>query len=151
MTKDFSRQVERVPESNPGVVAYRISLDDLRRTPKPGTRCERAPKKKAKPKGRRSTKMAQMLALAHRLQDALDNGEVEDHAGLATRFGLTRTKVTRLLDITWLAPDIQEEILFTGSENGEEPISERMLEAIVRESSWDDQRKAWRQHSAQQK
>ena len=40
-----------------------------------------------------------------------------------------------------LAPDIQEEILFMETENGEEPISERMLEAIVRESSWDDQRK----------
>jgi hypothetical protein len=150
MSKDFSGQVERVSKSQPRMIEYNISLNDLRNAPKPGTRYEQVPKKKAKPNGRRPARMAQMLAFAHRLQNALDSGEVEDQAGLATRFGLTRTRVTRLLDLTLLAPDIQEEILFMESENGEEPISERTLKAIVREPSWEEQRKAWRQYRAQQ-
>ena len=47
-----------------------------------------------------------MLALAHKIQQAIDGGVVRDRAEVARRLGLTRARVTQLLDLALLAPDI---------------------------------------------
>jgi hypothetical protein len=46
------------------------------------------------------------LALAHHLQGAIDRGLVADRAAIARKLGLTRARVTQLLDILLLAPDL---------------------------------------------
>ncbi|MFO8071273.1 MAG: hypothetical protein R6V85_05290 [Polyangia bacterium] len=81
-----------------------------------------------------------MLALAHDLQDKLDCGEHEDQAAAARALGLTRSRLTRLLDLALLAPDIQKEVLFLEAVDGKEPVTERTLREIVRHSSWAEQR-----------
>ncbi|NCO56853.1 MAG: hypothetical protein GW783_10805 [Deltaproteobacteria bacterium] len=43
---------------------------------------------------RRPARVAVMLALAHKIQDAIDRGTVRDRAELARRLGLTRARVT---------------------------------------------------------
>jgi hypothetical protein len=93
---------------------------------------------------RRPARVAQMLALAHDLQDKLDRGEHKDQAAVAREMGLTRGGLTRLLDLTLLAPDIQEEILHLEAVDGREPLAERALRPVIRLRAWPQQREAWR-------
>jgi hypothetical protein len=89
---------------------------------------------------RRPARVAVMLALAHKIQDAIDRGIVRDRAEVARRLGLTRARVTQLMDLTLLAPDLQEQILFTESVDGVEPMSERTLRIMARRTGWSHQR-----------
>jgi len=60
-------------------------------------------------------------------------------AEAARRLGLTEARLTQILDLTLLAPDLQEEILLFPAINGVEPLKERVLRGIVR-APWADQR-----------
>jgi hypothetical protein len=43
---------------------------------------------------------ASMLALAHQIQGAIDRGELADQAEAARRLGLTRARLTQVIDLT---------------------------------------------------
>jgi hypothetical protein len=92
----------------------------------------------------RPSRVAQMLALAHAMRRLLDQGAVYGHGDLAVIAGVTRPRVTQLLDLTLLAPDIQEELLFAHRLPGREMVTERTLRAIVRCLGWTEQRCRWR-------
>jgi hypothetical protein len=81
-----------------------------------------------------------MLALAHKIQQAIDRGAVRDRAEVARRLGLTRARVTQLLDLMLLVPDIQEQILFAESVDGVEPLGEKAVRAMTCSMSWGEQR-----------
>jgi hypothetical protein len=87
---------------------------------------------------RRPARVAVMLALAHKIQDAIDRGTVRDRTEVARRFGFTRARITHLLDLTLLAPDLQERVLEFEAVDGVEPISERALRAVAHAGSWSD-------------
>lgn len=91
---------------------------------------------------RRPARVAQALALAHRLQTAIDRGDYRDRAELARQLGFTRARVTQLLDLLLLAPDIQERVLDLEAVDGVEPMAERALRSIVGHGSWAEQRRA---------
>lgn len=93
---------------------------------------------------RRPARVAQMLALAHRLEGAITRGEYSDRAALARKLGLTRARVTQILDLLLLAPDLQEQILFLEAVDGREPLSERMLRQALQAETWAQQRTRWR-------
>ena len=93
---------------------------------------------------RRPARVARMLALAHRLEETIESGEYCDRAHLAKDFGLSRTRITQLLDMTLLAPDIQEEVLELEAIDGLEPVSERALREVLRYEGWDEQQATWR-------
>lgn len=95
----------------------------------------------------RPLRVARMLALAHECEALIAAGLVADRAELAGVLGFTRARVTQLLDLTLLAPDIQEEILVAEVEPGRDAVTERGLRAIVRHAAWDDQRRRWRRAS----
>ncbi|MCP4680069.1 MAG: hypothetical protein GY854_32170 [Deltaproteobacteria bacterium] len=103
---------------------------------------EPAPLQRSKP---RPLRVARMLALAHKMQEMIDRNEVESSAVLARRLGFTRARVSQLLDLTLLAPDIQEEILFAEKESGYDKVAEHTLRALLRERLWSKQRKMWRE------
>ena len=92
---------------------------------------------------RRPARVAVMLALAHKIQDAIDRGVVRDRAEVARRLGLTRARVTQLMDLTLLAPSIQEQILLAESVDGVEPMSERTVRSKAHMGSWEKQAEAW--------
>lgn len=84
------------------------------------------------------------LALAHEIDRRLRIGEVPELATVARRAGLTRARVTQILGLLLLAPDIQEAILslppFT---RGRDPLPERALRPLVAEPDWTAQRRRW--------
>ena len=92
---------------------------------------------------RRPAKVARMLALGHHLQRLIDQGLVSDRAALARKLGLTRARVTQLLDLLLLEPQIQETVLTLEAVDGAEPMAERTLRAIAHARAWSDQRTAW--------
>lgn len=92
---------------------------------------------------RRPARVAVMLALAHKIEDAIRRGVVRDRAEVARRLGLTRARLTQLMDLTLLAPDLQEQILFLESVDGIEPMSERTVRSAAQVVHWPAQTKAW--------
>ncbi len=53
-------------------------------------------------------RIVRLLALAHRWHRLIDEGEVESQAEIARRTGLTRARVTQIMDLRWLPPHLQE-------------------------------------------
>lgn len=91
-------------------------------------------------------RVARQLALAHALQRRVDAGEFADYADMARSLGFTRARVTQIMDLTLLAADIQEEILFLEVPPGEQPVSERRLrDTVLKSLDWAVQRERWRQ------
>ena len=101
-----------------------------------------APEVKRKEK-LRPFRVARMLALAHECEALITARVVADRAELAGVLGFTRARVTQLMDLTLLAPDIQEEILIAEVEPGRDVVTERALRAVVRRSEWAEQRLVW--------
>ena len=97
---------------------------------------------------RRPARVARMLALAHKIQEAIDRGVVPDRAAVARRLGFTRARLTQLLDLMLLAPDIQEELLQLEAVDGVEPMSERAFRYLLQAGTWSEQRAAWKAVSA---
>jgi len=84
-----------------------------------------------------------MLAVAHKIRLAIERGDLRDQAEAARRLGLTRARLTQILDLTLLAPDVQEEILFLEAVEGVEPLCERILRDMARVVAWTDQTSAF--------
>lgn len=89
---------------------------------------------------RRPAKVARMLALAHHLQHAIERGIAHDRADVARRLGLTRARVTQLLDLLLLAPDLQARVLALELEASGLPMTERELRSVASASNWREQR-----------
>ena len=92
---------------------------------------------------RRPAKVAQQLALAHHLQAAIDRGAIADRADVARKLGLTRARVTQLLDLLLLAPDLQGLVLALEAVDGAEPMAERTVRAVAHAGTWTEQRAEW--------
>lgn len=92
---------------------------------------------------RRPARVAVMLALAHKIQEAIDSGKLLDRADVARKLGFTRARITHLMDLTLLAPDLQERVLNLEAVDGVEPISERELRKVAHAGAWEAQRTAF--------
>jgi hypothetical protein len=90
---------------------------------------------------RRPAKIARLLALAHHVQRSIDSGILIDRADAARRLGLTRARITQLLDLLLLAPDIQEALLQTEAVDGVEPVTERRVRPVLGSAVWGEQRR----------
>jgi hypothetical protein len=96
-----------------------------------------------KPRTTRPAKVARLLALAHHVDAAIASGACDDLATMAARLKFTRARVTQLMDLTMLAPDIQEQILNMVAIDGREPVRERTLRPVMAHLQWDRQRAEW--------
>lgn len=92
----------------------------------------------------RIPRVAKLLALAHRLEGLVAGGEVAGYADLARLGGVTRARLTQIMALTRLAPDLQEQILFLPLViQGRDSLTERDLRPITAEVNWKKQRKMW--------
>src|SRR5215831_15254471 len=107
-------------------------------------RSGRAPEARPKTSPGRPPRVARVLALAHDIERRVRSGELEDLASAARVFGLTRDRVTQIVNLTLLAPAIQEEILAMPLVTvGRDSITERTLRPLVAESVWERQLNIW--------
>lgn len=71
-------------------------------------------------------------------------GEVRDCADLARLGGLSRERISQIMKILWLAPDIQIEVLYFPAVSGSHfPIHELALRNISNRICWNEQRILW--------
>jgi hypothetical protein len=85
-------------------------------------------------------RVAVTLALAHKIRQGILAGEIKNQAEAARGLGLTRARLSQILDLTNFAPDLQEKILFLETTGDREPLRERSLRGAVRIMAWRRQR-----------
>lgn len=93
----------------------------------------------------RVPRVARLMALAIRFEQLVRSGDVADYATLAELGHVTRARITQIMNLLSLAPDIQEEILFLApTVKGRDAIHLRLLQPIALTPSWARQRELWR-------
>jgi len=95
----------------------------------------------AKGAGPAVPRIARLMALAIRFDAMLREGKFRDYAELAWLGRVTRARMTQIMQLLDLAPDLQEQILFLPPIEG---LNERNLRPILRRIDWDQQRQLFR-------
>ncbi len=92
----------------------------------------------------RVPRISRLMALAIRFEGLLRAGVVCDQSELARLAHVTQPRMTQIMALLNLAPDIQSELLFLPRVvRGKNPIHEKMLRPIVVEVDWSVQREMW--------
>ena len=87
--------------------------------------------------------VARWLALALRIEREIDEQVYPTKTVLAAAHGITSARLSQILLLGFLAPDIQEEVLALRFPAGRQPINERELLRVAMLLSWPEQREAW--------
>ncbi len=92
----------------------------------------------------RIPRVARLMALAIRLETLIATGRVPHYVALARLAHVSRARITQITNLTLLAPDIQEAVLFLPPvHQGPDPLTEHDLRPIVAELDWTRQRTLW--------
>ena len=83
-------------------------------------------------------RIARLMALAIRFEGLLRDQTIRDYAELARLGQVTRARMTQIMKLLNLAPDIQEAILFLPPIKG---LNERNLRPVVSRIDWGEQRR----------
>lgn len=99
----------------------------------------------SKPALERIPRISRYMALAIHFEDLIRQGVVTDYADLARLGHVTRARVTQIMNLRLLAPEIQEELLF-GEKRGDDriPIQLKSLQVLATICSWRTQRQLWK-------
>jgi len=83
------------------------------------------------------------MALALSFQDMISNGAAANYQELAKRAGVTAERLSQVMKLIWLAPAIQQEILYLPGCGGRHPLTEHAVRRIAAQWSWPEQLKLW--------
>lgn len=93
----------------------------------------------------RVPRVARLMALAIKIDGLIQSGAITDQAEAARLGHVSRARMTQIMNLLLLAPDIQEQILnLPRTMRGHDLVVETHLRSIVREISWLRQREMWR-------
>ena len=105
----------------------------------------RADRPESKPPVAVVPRISKLMALAIHFERLLRDGEVSDVKELARLCHVTQPRISQILALNMLAPEIQEELLFLPEVTAGRPaVQERMLRPIAAEPDWGRQREMWR-------
>jgi len=82
------------------------------------------------------------MALAIRFEGLVREEKIRDYAELARLGRVTRARMSQIMKLVHLAPDIQEQLLFLPEIKG---LNERNLRAVVRLIDWSEQRRLFQE------
>ena len=113
--------------ADPSIIVYTLPMGQPERKPV----CEK-----------RLPRITRLMALAIRFEELLQSKKVKDYAALARLGGVSRARVTQIMNLLNLAPDIQETLLFLEPVRPvwRDPLSERVCRDMIREPEWGRQR-----------
>ena len=93
----------------------------------------------------RTPRISRLVALAHRFEALLANGTVQTYRELAELGHVSRPRLTQIMRLAQLAPDIQEQLLFLPSTmRGADLVFERQLRSVADVMDWNEQRRLYR-------
>ena len=87
--------------------------------------------------GPRIPRITRLMALAIKLQDMIDRGEIRDYVDIARLGYITRARASQIMNLTLLAPDIQEALLNMTEES---EVTEHDVRTVARHVGWAVQR-----------
>jgi hypothetical protein len=94
--------------------------------------------------GGRLPQITRVLSLAIHFDEMIRRGDAKDYADIARLSCLCRERVSQIVRLNYLAPDIQVELLYLPpTPTGRYPISEVAVRKIASLLSWADQRGEW--------
>jgi hypothetical protein len=112
----------------------------LRLPPRGNPLCQAA----ASSRGGRVPRLARLMALALRLEALLHSGTMVNQAELARLGQVSRARISQILNLLHLAPDIQEQLLFLSPiHHGRERLHLADLQSLCRTWDWRRQRRLW--------
>ena len=132
-------------QSEDGPLQVEVAIPLRPRHPKPSPDPEIAPD--AESPGPRIPRVTRLMALAIKFQDMVDRGEVRDYADLARLGYVTRARLTQIMNLLLLAPDIQEDLLGIDTMPIKN-VHEKGIRLISRLVFWNYQRREWIQLKA---
>lgn len=83
------------------------------------------------PKAARTPRVVEILRKAQAWRELIESGEVRNQAEIARREGVTRARVTQIMGLLRLAPEIQEKILDMPEVLGRSAVTERTMRPIT--------------------
>lgn len=90
-------------------------------------------------------RVTRLMALAIRFDQLIQDGEIADYAEIARLGFVTRARVTQIMNLLHLAPDIQEDLLnLPEGQRFRDQVTERDLRPIAAVVDWRKQRRMWR-------
>ncbi len=92
----------------------------------------------------RVPRIAKLVALALHFDELVRTGKIASYAEIAHRGFVSRARMSQIMNLLHLAPDILEEILFMPRiTRGRDPITEHALRKILESMLWTEQRRSW--------
>ena len=93
----------------------------------------------------RVPRVARLMALALRFDDLVRSAQIATYSELATLGQVTRARVSQIMSLLCLAPDIQEALLFLPPTlRGRDPIALADVLPLAAVFDWRKQRRLWR-------
>ena len=119
----------------------------------PGQPVGRLGRKELRPEGEKAAsppgrvpRVSRLMALALRVDELVRTGQVGSYSALASLGQVTRARVSQIMSLLFLAPDIQEALLFLPpTQRGRDPIILADLMPIAAAFDRRKQRRLWRQ------
>ncbi len=89
--------------------------------------------------------LSRLMAMGIKIERQIRSGRFLDQAHAAQCGHVTRARMTQIMNLLHLAPDIQEELLFLPpAESGRDRVSEPDMRPIAAQPDWRVQRRMWR-------
>ena len=102
------------------------------------------------PKAPQTPKVVELLRTAQEWRRQIDVGEVSNQAAIARREGITRARVSQILAMLRLAPELQDFILALPDSTSKPTVTERALRMVVQYADLPKQIAAFQAFAAQQ-
>ncbi len=119
-------------EPTPATIVCPVPRDCRRRKGKPAGSAGRLPR------------VSRWMALALHFEELLGEGTIADQRALADLGHVSPARVSQILNLVHLAPDIQEQLLFLPTiQGGRDPILLHQLQPLAAMPDWDRQRRKW--------
>jgi len=92
----------------------------------------------------RIPRVSRVMALAIHFDELLRAGTVVNTIEMARLLKVTQPRITQVMNLLHLAPDIQEELLFLpGTLQGSDPVHEKRIRRICKQVHFTKQRCMW--------
>jgi hypothetical protein len=94
---------------------------------------------------RRVPRIARLMALARHVEQLVHSGTIASYAAAARLGCVSRARMSQILGLLNLAPDLQEQLLFLEhpARGRPTPVLRRVL-TVAAALDWDEQRRRWR-------
>ncbi len=86
--------------------------------------------------------LRQHIVLAYQIQELFEKEKAKNLRQVGQWLHMTQARISQIMNLFFLSPDIQEEILFSDREKISQ-ITEHKIRKIPMEINWDKQREMW--------